>query len=792
MPSYPSLQSSADLPPPPYSSNRLGERIERVLTRMFIRAITALRAVLVEVFSAGLELFFDVLKPVLRTAYGPLLSKLRDQPGCPPEIKAILNTALTSEGEAGAALLSMAGQAAGGAVMGSAMSILTSSFTRWLNESFRPQRPDLATLQALLRRKQISQGQYDTAVGEIGWETGTADAIKTLTQPRLDIGAMAQNAWRTGQSLETLRDELQRRGYSEADIGAMFRVLEQIPNPPDLVRMAVREAFSPDAIARFQLHADFPAAFGEWMEKQGFSAEWARAFWAAHWELPSATMGMEMLHRGEIEPADFALLLRMLDVAPYWRSKIEAISYTPLTLVDARRMYQAEVIDRERIIKVYKARGYTEQDASAMADWVQREYAPEDKALAKSDVLDGFRRGLLTQAEARNALVSLEYPGWAVDFYIEREQAKLADEIEQRKTAVIQKRYTKHLISATQARQQLAALELPSGEIDTFMDLWTASIAEQTEKPGVSKLEEFYTNAVITADDLAAELRAENYTDRYIQWYLRNLDAEARKRADAEAERARKEQERLETARQKTRYEQDLARINVDLALQRQRIVAAQSALNATLTDVQILALQDQVEQIDAEIASIRTAIAQRQQEVADARAQLQNLISDQEREHLEQILAAARIAIADTTQRQDELKVEQAQIDELLLTVTDDEEELLLKQRKAALDTEIAELAVQIDAQRLAEAQARSDLRLRIPDEQRERLENTIQDGQAAVAAYNLEIAEQQQRRAETELEVTQAISPEDRAILLETIRNAQQQIAELSVEKAGLRLED
>ena len=81
-------------------------------------------------------------------------------------------------------------------------------------------------------------------------------------------------------------------------------------------------------------------------------------YWRAHWELPSPTTGFEMLHRlhpdvleviGEkykemgLNPDDLKTdldtlkeLLKISDYPKYWRDRLAAISYSPLTRVDLR------------------------------------------------------------------------------------------------------------------------------------------------------------------------------------------------------------------------------------------------------------------------------------------------------------------------------------------------------------------------------------------------------------------------------------------------------------------------
>ncbi|KKL22862.1 hypothetical protein LCGC14_2431170, partial [marine sediment metagenome] len=103
---------------------------------------------------------------------------------------------------------------------------------------------------------------------------------------------------------EAVRDNLAARGWVPRDVDALIEASLLIPPVPDLISMAVREAFSPEIAERFGQFEDFPEPFARAAAQQGISAEWAQRYWAAHWALPSIQMGFEMVHRGVIGTED--------------------------------------------------------------------------------------------------------------------------------------------------------------------------------------------------------------------------------------------------------------------------------------------------------------------------------------------------------------------------------------------------------------------------------------------------------------------------------------------------------
>ncbi len=238
------------------------------------------------------------------------------------------------------------------------------------------------------------------------------EASRALPTP----GAI-QQAYLRGEIREKEHDELLRGyGYTKDNIELFKALYVLIPTPQDLIRMGVREVFTPEVAQKFGQFEDFPKPFADWAAKIGINEQWAKNYWAAHWELPSATMGFEMLHRGVIDDNELKLLLRALDVMPYWRERLIQISYNPLTRVDIRRMFQAGVLNKEQVTKAYLDLGYDQQKAGWLTEFTIRYYSPEDqsqqdefKSLARSTYSQAYKRKLISKEEYTAFLINLKY-----------------------------------------------------------------------------------------------------------------------------------------------------------------------------------------------------------------------------------------------------------------------------------------------------------------------------------------------------------------------------------------------
>jgi hypothetical protein len=185
-------------------------------------------------------------------------------------------------------------------------------------------------------------------------------------------------------------------------------IARAIPTTADFIRFAVREVYSPDVRARFGQDDDYPEEFTAKAALHGLAEEDARAYWAAHWELPSTEQGFRMLHRDIITKGDLELLLRAKDVMPFWRGKLEEIAYLVPGRVDLRRMYAAGVIDRKRVKRGYLDIGYKEADAEALTDFAVA--LADQSGAAKADTHEGK-----AQLQLWNTLHSAYLAGDATD-----------------------------------------------------------------------------------------------------------------------------------------------------------------------------------------------------------------------------------------------------------------------------------------------------------------------------------------------------------------------------------------
>lgn len=244
------------------------------------------------------------------------------------------------------------------------------------NREALPGRLTIGDLVNLARKNPNEFAQRKQTLADLGFTEDIFNGINNANKAEIDLGLNIALYWRGEITLNTFTERLKALGLNETRANDIIKAVAVIPNVGDLIRMAVREAFSPDVISKFQYGEAFPGEVLQYTKQQGLSDDWVKRYWYAHWELPSPTMGYEMLHRlrpnrtnTPFTDSDLDLLLRTADYAPYFRERMKAISFNPITRVDLRRLHKLHVLDDNELYEGYLDLGYDVKNARYLTDF---------------------------------------------------------------------------------------------------------------------------------------------------------------------------------------------------------------------------------------------------------------------------------------------------------------------------------------------------------------------------------------------------------------------------------------
>ncbi len=527
--------------PSPTSPPGLGRKVEETV----LRALANVRDVFTEWLEDRLinfalkvlKTFESELAPLIR----PIIEKLEESNAMPPSIQPLLNELKSPSGEAIGGMLGTLGSQVTSTGLGAALGAYFSPVAFWANREWQPARldpgaailrarqvpgqadrlwadlydqgwtgtqiadmdaamrqyPDFSSLLELLRREEITDEYAKSMLMQAGFAVTDVDDLVKLKRMLLG-GGEVRDLYLRGEIGETEHDErMSALGVSEADITQLKKLYMYIPPPPDLISMAVREAFTPEAVQRLQLDAEFPEDFARYAAQQGISREWALMYWRAHWILPSAQMGFEMFQRNIIGDTELDDLLKALDFSPAWREKLRKLSYRTLSRVDVRRMYQLGVLGEPEVLTAYHDLGYSPTDAESMTKFTILYASEKERDLTKGDILGGYKDGIVKRGEAKEFLMLMGYDPNESEFYLVR--ADLDLDAEEKKAAIedIHITFIRKFISENEAIAKLGQLGLAGLEIERIMRKWRKEIAAKVRQLSKSDIQKLYEYGVI-------------------------------------------------------------------------------------------------------------------------------------------------------------------------------------------------------------------------------------------------------------------------------------------------------
>jgi len=343
--------------------------------------------------------------------------------------------------------------------------------TEKIKDSMRPLL-DLTTVTTLWQRGHLSTDEAIKELTARGYNEDRANKILTSSLSLISPD-MIRMLYLRGEIDEATHDKLlASHGFPDEHIAYTKKLYEIIPPVSDIITMAVREAFSPEIAERFGQYEDFPEEFAEWAEKQGLTREWALRYWAAHWALPSVMQGYEMLHRGIITEEELKLLMRALDIMPFWRDKLIQMSYSPFTRVDVRRMYRDGVIDREDVKRTYLDLGYDDWHAEKLTEWTITEALSEERKLCRSLIEGLYRRRIFTREEAKEALIAVKYREEVAEAILAKVDYDIEYKYKNRIISAVKKQYIRGIIDENQAITKLGRANLLATEIEQLIYEW--------------------------------------------------------------------------------------------------------------------------------------------------------------------------------------------------------------------------------------------------------------------------------------------------------------------------------
>jgi len=369
---------------------------------------------------------------------------------------------------------------------------------------------------------------YDEAFEELqrqGYTPSDAEILLRSAFAQLSPDELIRAYFRGVIDDEGLRFKLQQRGLRDEDIYILKQVSLALPGIGDLIRMMVRDVFNEAVVKRYGYDEEYPAEIEKWLKMQGMDPSWGRAYWRAHWELPSPTMAIEMVRRGIIGVDDFDTLLKIADYPRFWRERMRELIFEVPTRVDVRRMYDLGVVDEKYVYETYRKLGYRDEDAKALTEFTILDTISEERSKLRTQLLYAFEDGLITEAELREGLRALKYNDSAIDVIVKAKKYELERDLLKAYEDAIKVEYMEGKIDESTAISKLAHLGVTTEAINRIVTQWRAEKLKKHRRLTLTQLKELWRKRLINETRLLQELREMGYTKDDAELLVRLIKA---------------------------------------------------------------------------------------------------------------------------------------------------------------------------------------------------------------------------------------------------------------------------
>lgn len=375
---------------------------------------------------------------------------------------------------------------------------------------------------SLWQRGQIDDNGLSTELQRLGLNVQSIAYLKLASEQVLSYQDSFV-AYRRGLLSDgELEARLRALGIPQVDVELHKQLAFPIPGIQDLIRFAVREVFTPETRTAYGMDNDLPPDFVSKAKLVGLSEEWAKAYWAAHWELPSPSQGYEMLHRGLIGPEELDGLLKSLDYMPYWRDKLIQLNYNPITRVDLRRLYQLDVIDEIKLKRGYLDLGYNEENAQYLVEWTKKSLEKDtetskqaDKDLTVAEVISLYKEGVIDRTTTQSMLTDCGYDENESEFKLILADLALYKDDKKLVLDTLKTKYQHGVIDYNELVNELGKLNLPTTESENYLTKWEKTTPINVKVPTNKEMGDMVKGGLLSADEMYSEVRRQGYSDTW-------------------------------------------------------------------------------------------------------------------------------------------------------------------------------------------------------------------------------------------------------------------------------------
>jgi len=385
----------------------------------------------------------------------------------------------------------------------------------------------------------ITDEEYKRLLRFEGYSAARAERFLEAAKNYLTAGEIIAAYYRekgpgkpSDSDLQAIAQELESRGFSPEDAKRYALIAHPYPSPTDVIQWAVREAFSPEIVERWDMDAAYPAELNQWGQAVGWTPEILKYFWRAHWRWPSPTQAQEFVWRTNVKwwtgpkfsEQDYQEMLRLADYVPGTIPMFMSTLYRPFTRVDVRRMHKLGILSDEDLVDAYKELGFDDWHAQRMAEFTiqynLKTAEDPDRDLTRAVVEKAYRTGVIDASQFEEFLKTMGYSEQDARFLRQVNDQDMALDRVWDWVSLLRSQVASGLISIDDARRKLTDLGLQPVWVEHYINLFSAYREQPTKLPSKTDVKKWVSYEIISPEEAKDYLRRLGYSETEIQHYM--------------------------------------------------------------------------------------------------------------------------------------------------------------------------------------------------------------------------------------------------------------------------------
>jgi len=427
------------------------------------------------------------------------------------------------------------------------MSPVSTAVQNWAYRQWPSKQLDVPTLLEAKRRQIIPESEFTKGMNENGFGGERLTALLRFDEQMIGIGDLLSGFLTKRVDEPEFYSRIEKYHFTREEAEKLTKITQFYPSAMDFIRFMVREVFREDVVTEYKMDEDFDIIWDSIKEYLLIDENVLKWYCRSHWELVSPQMGFEFLHRlnpevlkvlgakykemglsiKDIQFTEENLddLLKYADYMGFYRPKIRAISYNPLTRVDLRRIYALGLIDEVELHARLMEVGYASTDAELMVEFYKKYVMGSERDLSKAQILEGYKTKELSREQTIELIGNLGYDTDETELIITLEENKQATKELQEEIKALKAEYNHNVITIEEFTAEIEKMDLSEASKRYYTVSAQREKREVIESPTKADLKSWLSKKIIEESEFKTRMIDKGFNPKDIENYLKEAMA---------------------------------------------------------------------------------------------------------------------------------------------------------------------------------------------------------------------------------------------------------------------------